>query len=147
MIRGDVRQTTSGISNLRMRVSLLVALWRIEGLKSMRRKKTVAWDPVAHLGPEKEMAAYLGTVRPVAVAGISRPNSDWYHLKLLGTSPTPMIVRVRLMGSTCAGSVGVLNWLPSSGPTDQTVVPPVGLPSESAQVNAVPPHSWTSMAR
>ena len=33
------------------------------------------------------------------------------------------------------------NWSPSSGPTDQTVVPPVGLPSESAQVNAVPPHS------
>src|SRR6185295_5849423 len=30
-----------------------------------------------------------------AVAG--RPNNDCYHLKLRGTSPTPMIVHVRLM--------------------------------------------------
>src|SRR5262249_44349276 len=27
-----------------------------------------------------------------------RPSSDWYHLKLPGTSPTPMIVYVRRMG-------------------------------------------------
>src|SRR5712672_2116361 len=39
------------------------------------------------------------------------------------------------------------NWLPFSGPTDQVVDPPVGLPSGSAQVNEAPPHSWTSMAR
>jgi hypothetical protein len=31
-----------------------------------------------------------------AVSGM--PNNDWYHLKLPVTSPTPMIVHVRLMG-------------------------------------------------
>src|SRR5450631_3569418 len=30
---------------------------------------------------------------------------------------------------------------------DHTVVPFVGLPAASAQVNAVPPHSWTSMPK
>ena len=38
-------------------------------------------------------------------------------------------------------------WSPSSGSINQAVVPPMGLPSESAQPNAVPPHSWTSMPR
>ena len=28
-----------------------------------------------------------------------RPSSDWYHLKLPGTSRTPIIVHVRFMGS------------------------------------------------
>src|SRR5580765_5284716 len=36
---------------------------------------------------------------------------------------------------------------PSAAPMDHTVVPFVGLPAASAQVNAVPPHSWTSMPR
>jgi hypothetical protein len=32
--------------------------------------------------------------------GVSgRPSSDWYHLKLRRTSPTPMMVHVRLMRS------------------------------------------------
>src|SRR6478672_8215615 len=39
------------------------------------------------------------------------------------------------------------NCLLSCGETDQTVIPPVGLPSESVQVNAAPPQSWTSMPR
>src|SRR5438128_720714 len=43
-----------------------------------------------------------------------------------------------LLGANCS---------PSSDPTDQMVVPPVGLPSESAQGNAAPPHAWTSMPR
>jgi hypothetical protein len=30
-------------------------------------------------------------------AALSDPNSDWYHLKLVGTSRTPMIVHVRFM--------------------------------------------------
>jgi hypothetical protein len=28
---------------------------------------------------------------------LGRPKSDWYHLKLLGTSLTPMIVHVRFI--------------------------------------------------
>src|SRR5579863_1587609 len=32
-------------------------------------------------------------------------------------------------------------------PTDQAVVPPVGLPDSSTQSNAAPPHAWTSMPR
>jgi len=39
---------------------------------------------------------------PEVVMGGSRqrqPSSDWYHLKLPGTSRTPMIVHVRFMGS------------------------------------------------
>ena len=32
---------------------------------------------------------------------------------------------------------------PCAEPIDQMVVPVTGLPSPSAQVNAVPPHSWT----
>src|SRR5450432_4063554 len=39
------------------------------------------------------------------------------------------------------------NWSPCDEPIDQTVVPATGLPSPSAQVNAVPPHSWTSIPR
>src|SRR6185437_8605841 len=39
------------------------------------------------------------------------------------------------------------NCLLSSGAINQAVVPPVGLPSESAQLNAAPPHAWTSMPR
>src|SRR5262245_36747617 len=38
-------------------------------------------------------------------------------------------------------------WSPPAPLTDQTVVPPVGLPSASAQVNAAPPQSCTSMPR
>src|SRR5437867_11791856 len=36
---------------------------------------------------------------------------------------------------------------PSAAAMDHTVVPFVGLPAASVQVNAVPPHSWTSMPR
>src|SRR5207248_5093992 len=36
---------------------------------------------------------------------------------------------------------------PSAAPMDHTVVPFVGLPAISVQVNAVPPHSWTSIPR
>src|SRR6266404_5748181 len=43
-----------------------------------------------------------------------------------------------LLGAKC---------LPSAAPMDHTVVPFVGLPDASAHVNAVPPHSWTSMPR
>src|SRR5450755_1076398 len=39
------------------------------------------------------------------------------------------------------------NWSPCAEPIDQTVVPATGLPSPSVQVNAVPPHSWTSIPR
>src|SRR5260221_8027986 len=39
------------------------------------------------------------------------------------------------------------NWLLSAGATDHTVVPATGLPSPSVQVNAVPPHSCTSIPR
>jgi hypothetical protein len=35
-----------------------------------------------------------------AVSG--RPSSDWYHLKLRGTSATPMIVQVRFIDSSAA---------------------------------------------
>src|SRR5688572_17027225 len=38
-------------------------------------------------------------------------------------------------------------WSPSAGPTDHMVVPATGLPSPSVQVNAVPPHSCTSIPR
>src|SRR5207249_416878 len=39
------------------------------------------------------------------------------------------------------------NWSPCAEPIDQTVVPATGLPSPSVQVNAVPPHAWTSIPR
>src|SRR3984885_6989157 len=39
------------------------------------------------------------------------------------------------------------NWSPCAEPMDQTVVPATGLPSLSVQVNAVPPHSCTSIPR
>src|ERR1700675_4369401 len=38
-------------------------------------------------------------------------------------------------------------WLPCAEPIDQMVDPATGLPSPSVQVNAVPPHSWTSIPR
>src|SRR6476620_11000476 len=38
-------------------------------------------------------------------------------------------------------------WPPSAAPMDQMVVPFVGLPASSVHVNAVPPHSCTSMSR
>src|ERR1044071_10467231 len=47
------------------------------------------------------------------------------------------------MNEAVLGANCLLSW----GDTDQTVIPPVGLPSASAQVNAAPPHSWTSMPR
>src|SRR5436853_5227473 len=39
------------------------------------------------------------------------------------------------------------NWSLCAEPIDQTVVPATGLPSPSVQVNAVPPHAWTSIPR
>src|SRR3954449_9950555 len=39
------------------------------------------------------------------------------------------------------------NWSLFAEPIDQMVVPPTGLPSPSVQVNAVPPHFWTSIPR
>src|SRR5580658_4434640 len=39
------------------------------------------------------------------------------------------------------------NWSPCAEPMDQAVVPATGLPSPSVQLNAVPPHSWTSIPR
>src|SRR6266481_7291827 len=39
------------------------------------------------------------------------------------------------------------NCLLSAGATDHTVVPATGFPSPSVQVNAVPPHSCTSIPR
>src|SRR5262245_41140477 len=42
---------------------------------------------------------------PEVVVGRSRlrrPSSDWYHLKLWGTSATPIIVHVRFIGSSAA---------------------------------------------
>src|SRR5216117_3665336 len=47
-------------------------------------------------------------------------------------------MKVDLLGAKCS---------PSAAPMDHTVVPLVGLPAASVQVNAVPPHSWTSMPR
>src|SRR4051794_6250173 len=47
-------------------------------------------------------------------------------------------MKVDVLGAKC---------LPSAGPTDQTVVPRVGLPAESVQVKAVPPQGWTSIPR
>src|ERR1700733_8306983 len=38
-------------------------------------------------------------------------------------------------------------WSLSAEPTDHTVVPGTALPSSSVHVNAVPPHSWTSIPR
>src|SRR5512140_1454909 len=45
------------------------------------------------------------------------------------------------------GAVLGANWLLCAGAMDQAVVPATGLPSPSVQVNAVPPHSWTSIPR
>src|SRR6202041_740730 len=39
------------------------------------------------------------------------------------------------------------NWSPCAEPIDQAVVPAKGLPSPSVQLNAAPPHSWTSIPR
>src|SRR5450755_1198550 len=39
------------------------------------------------------------------------------------------------------------NWSLCAEPIDQAVVPATGLPSPSVQLNAVPPHSWTSIPR
>src|SRR5688572_26627382 len=39
------------------------------------------------------------------------------------------------------------NWSLCAEAIDQTVVPPTGFPSPSAQVNAVPPHAWTSIPK
>src|SRR6266850_1057383 len=47
-------------------------------------------------------------------------------------------MKVALLGARCS---------PSAAPMDHTVVPFVGLPDASAHVNAVPPHSWTSIPR
>src|SRR5437867_8560587 len=47
-------------------------------------------------------------------------------------------MKVDLLGAKCS---------PSAVPMDHTVVPFVGLPDASAHVNAVPPHSWTSIPR
>src|SRR6202789_4288347 len=38
-------------------------------------------------------------------------------------------------------------WSPCAEPIDQAVVPATGLPSPSVQLNAAPPHSWTSIPR
>src|SRR3954468_20356704 len=47
-------------------------------------------------------------------------------------------MKVDLLGAKC---------LPSAGPINHAVVPPVGFPAASVQVNATPPHSWTSIPR
>src|SRR2546430_409851 len=47
-------------------------------------------------------------------------------------------MKVDLLGANCS---------PSAAPMDHTLVPFVGLPAPSVQVNAVPPHSWTSIPR
>src|ERR1700675_1246398 len=38
-------------------------------------------------------------------------------------------------------------WSLCAEPMDQAVVPAIGLPSPSVQVNAAPPHAWTSIPR
>src|SRR5438105_6120131 len=47
-------------------------------------------------------------------------------------------MKVDLLGANCS---------PSAAPMDHTVVPFVGLPAASVQLNAAPPHSWTSIPR
>src|SRR5438552_5708359 len=47
-------------------------------------------------------------------------------------------MNVAVLGANCS---------PCAEPIDQTVVPATGLPSPSVQVNAVPPHAWTSIPR
>src|SRR5437773_12512642 len=47
-------------------------------------------------------------------------------------------MKVDLLGANCS---------PSAAPMDHAVVPFVGLPAASVQMNAVPPHSWTSIPR
>src|ERR1700722_18813249 len=47
-------------------------------------------------------------------------------------------MKVAVLGAKCS---------PCAEPIDQTVVPATGLPAPSVQVNAVPPHSWTSIPR
>src|SRR6059058_4112462 len=47
-------------------------------------------------------------------------------------------MKVDLLGANCS---------PSAAPMDHTVGPFVGLPAASVQLNAVPPHSWTSIPR
>src|ERR1044071_4332035 len=39
------------------------------------------------------------------------------------------------------------NWSLFAGAMSQAVVPATGFPSPSVQVNAAPPHSWTSIPR
>src|SRR5262249_62194413 len=57
---------------------------------SWRQSKTVPSEST--ICPKSSWAGVLS----------GRPSSDWYHLKLWGTSATPMIVHVRFIGSSAA---------------------------------------------